>query len=158
MKTIALILTLACLPILGFAQKGHGKEYGHGGNSKHNENGRGNHGDYIHENHKPKHYKESKTVAYNNNHYYKSKHKHYPNPYWAPDYGYNHRHVYFPEYGCYYDTYTGMYIYREGPVWVTSVNVPTFMVHIGTCRKVVIDLDYTPSPQIYFQQHISIYR
>lgn len=136
MKTsIKFILFLFVFPLLGLAQKGHG--HGHG--KSHYKNG-GN-----------------KVVVYQHAGYSLVKVKRKGPPAWAPAYGYKHRHVYFPEYRCYYDTYTGLYIYRRNGIWIRAYSMPTFLVNIGTTRKVELSIDAEPNPQVYYEQHIVIY-
>lgn len=134
MKTIAVIITM--IPILCYSQRGHNKGNHGGNNGKHFKNN----------SHPIAYYKES-------NHHHKRKGP----PYWAPAHGYKHRYVFFPEYRCYYDNFSGKYIYRRGPIWVTSINLPTFMFNVSLARKIELDIDNVSQPQVYFEHHISIY-
>lgn len=132
MKTIVLIsLMLLCIPHFAIAQKGkgHAKKQ-----VKYKEN-------YKHD-----------AVAY---HYHKTKRKGPPD--WAPANGYRHRYVFFPEHRCYYDNYNGFYIFKKGSVWVTSYNRPWFILNISTTKKVELNIDNIPKPQIYIEQHITLY-
>lgn len=129
--------------------KGHGKEHGYG--NPHNEMNKG--------------YSRgsgSKKVIYDSrprNFYYVKNKKYYKHkmPYWAPSGGFAHRHLFFPAYGCYYDTYTGYYIYKRRGVWVRTYAVPTFIVDIEDARYMELDdYDDTPNPQVYFGIHIKL--
>lgn len=136
MKAILYVLLALLVPAYTFAQRGHGKHY-------------------------HKHDRQPRTVVHNHNVYvYNSpvKVKRKGPPRWAPAHGYKHRYVYFPEYRCYYDNFQGVYVYRNGTVWVTSVYQPRFIVNIGVTRKVELSIDEAPQPQVYFEQHIVLYR
>lgn len=131
MKTIVLIgLMLLCIPHFVVAQKGNGHAKKH---VKYKEN-----------------YKHDVVV------YHKTKRKGPPD--WAPANGYRHRYIFFPEHRCYYDNYYGVYIYRKGKIWVSSYTRPWFIINISTTKKVELNIDDIPKPQIYFEQHISIYK
>ena len=141
MKTFAVLFVLMSMGLSGFAQKGHGHGKPH---------------QVKQEVKVYNHYPDNHITVYNGPPH--AGYKHHKMPYWAPAYGYRHRHIFFPEYGCYYDTYSGAYIYRHGGVWITSYQVPAFIINIGTTRKVELDIDNVPRPQVYFEQHISLYR
>lgn len=140
MNTLKLIIVLLILPLLGYTQKGNPHK------SK-------THKQQINKDYKvKKHYPSNKVVVYR-----APKIKKKGPPSWAPANGYRHRHIYFPEYQCYYDTYTGMYIYRKGTIWVNSIYMPAFIVNIRTTRKVELNIDAVATPQIYFEQHFVWY-
>ena len=150
MKTIILILAIALIPFYSFSQKGHGKGHGNGNGGKEKSYKGGN-----------KSSKKSAVVVSPRGQsgvVYKEKKRHGP-PSWAPAHGYRHRHVYFPAYKCYYDTYNGVYIYLSGTRWVTAISPPTFMlnVNLSSARKVELNIDDVPKPQIYFEQHVVLY-
>lgn len=132
MKNILLIIVVVLIPTFAFSQKGHGANHG-----KHNNAGRVN-----------------KIIVHN---HYSTSIKRKGPPSWAPANGYRHRYIYFPEHKCYYDNYNGFYIYRKGTVWVTSYYLPAFIINIGSARKIELNIDDVPNPQIYFEQHITLY-
>lgn len=84
--------------------------------------------------------------------------KHKAPPSWAPANGYKHRNIYFPEYKCYYDTYTGIYTYRSGERWSRTFSPPALMINqdLKLAEKVELDLD-VEEPQVYFEQHTALY-
>lgn len=142
MKTLNLIAFILSIPFLGIAQKGHFKHHGH---NKHFEKNVIKINDY--------HYGHNNVIVYNN--YKKIKRK--GPPYWAPAYGYRHRHIYFPHYQCYYDNYSGIYIYRKGGIWISSASIPVFIADIESTRKVELLIDNEDKPQVYFSTHLSLY-
>ena len=84
--------------------------------------------------------------------------KHGPPP-WAPANGYRKRHLYFPDYKCYYDNTKGVYIYMNNNVWTTSVEIPLSLknVDLKVAVKIELDLDDLDSPQIQFDTHLKLY-
>lgn len=139
MKTFVWIIMLILLPIIGFSQKGHHKQKNH--NEKMT---------------KTKSYNGYEKITVYDTKKYKTKRK--GPPPWAPAHGYRHRYIYFPEHKCYYDIYEGYYIYRKGTLWVTSFVKPVFIINISTTKKVELNIDSQPWPQVYFEQHIILYR
>lgn len=79
-------------------------------------------------------------------------------PSWAPANGYKHRNIYFPQFKCYYDTYTGIYIYKSGIRWTRTFSPPELMIKedLSSVKKVELDLD-VDEPQVYFEQHSALY-
>lgn len=152
MKTLALIVALSILPFYGFTQKGHGKGHGNSGKgnyrSEKSYKGEGN-----------KSYKtKAVIVSGSQTVVYKQKGRKGPPP-WAPAHGYRHRHVYFPQYQCYYDNYDGVYIYYSGARWIRTYSIPSFMigVNLSAARIVELNMDNVVAPQINFEQHIVLY-
>lgn len=123
--------------MVGFSQKGHQKHKGKAGKAS-------SYNNY------------EKIVVHDPNSYYKTKRK--GPPPWAPAHGYRHRYIYFPEHKCYYDMYEGYYVYRKGTLWVTSFIKPVFIINIGTTKKIELNIDSEPYPQVYYKQHIILYR
>lgn len=140
MKTIILIISTLLIFNISFAQKGKGN---HGGR----------HIQHINDGPKHNHNSSRAVVFYNQ----PVKIKRNGPPSWAPAHGYRHRYIFFPEHNCYYDNYNGIYIYRKGSIWITSYTLPQFIFNIGVTRKVELNIDAVPKPQIYFEQHIALY-
>lgn len=134
MRSIVLIVLLFSLSLMSKAQKNHGKQNKPGFAKTH---------------HKQSPDGKNYIVV-------KSTKRKGPPP-WAPANGYRHRYIYFPAHHCYYDNYSGIYIYLKNKVWVTSLNIPVFINPIKA-RKVELVIDNVERPQIYFEQHLAIYR
>lgn len=61
-------------------------------------------------------------------------------PHWAPQKAYYRRWVYFPKYNFYWDNYRGVYVYRKGNVWVTSVGAPAVAINIDLSKEKQVEL------------------
>ena len=80
-------------------------------------------------------------------------------PYWAPVHHFKHRHLYFPKYQCYYDSYDGVYIYHDGEKWVRRYAVPSFMsnINFSSMQVVELEIDQESNPQSQFAEHFILY-
>lgn len=134
MRSLVLIVFLVSLGLCSYAQKNQGKNKKPGFTKAHHNQSSGSK-NYI--------------VVKGN--------KRKGPPPWAPANGYRHRYIYFPAHHCYYDNYSGIYIYLKNKVWVTSLSIPAFINPIKA-RKVELVIDNIERPQIYFEQHLAIYR
>lgn len=56
-------------------------------------------------------------------------------PYWAPRMAFYRRWVYFPRLNIYWDNLRGLYVYRNGTVWVTSVSIPAVIVNVDLSKE-----------------------
>lgn len=56
-------------------------------------------------------------------------------PYWAPRNSFYRRWVYFPGHNIYWDNLRGLYVYRDGAVWVTSVSVPAVIANVVLSKE-----------------------
>ena len=149
MKKIHLLYAIALLPIGLVAQKGHGNQGGGHANGHDN----GNKNDKVIIKTQPN------VVVVNENKTKPKKVKYrHGNPKWGPSNGYTHRYIYFPEHQSYYDCTEGTYIYKKGEAWTTSSSQPVFISNIDNTKKVELDLDNEPKPQVHFNEHISLYR
>lgn len=82
-------------------------------------------------------------------------------PPWAPAHGYRAktRHIYFPQYNMYYDTYRGNYLYLSGRNWTVSAALPSIYVGVNLGRAAQIQLNYAGyDPYRYNEVHVVEYR
>ena len=81
------------------------------------------------------------------------KHKHgVYTPYWIPSHiaTNNVRHVYLPDYECYYDRWQGTFTYVSRGRWVVNSKVPHFLKRVNLNRVYVVALR-TRAPRPYTQ-------
>lgn len=82
-------------------------------------------------------------------------------PPWAPAHGYRAktRHIYFPQYNMYYDTYRSSYLYLNGRNWAVSATLPSIFVGVNLGNAAQIQLSYNGyDPYRYNQVHVVEYR
>lgn len=86
--------------------------------------------------------------------YAKVKHKHHKRPAWAAAHRYEaNRHIYFRDYGTFYDPYREVYVYRNRGRWVQTTSVPTFMLNVNLGRAQVTilkDIPVTRHPEDFY--------
>jgi hypothetical protein len=133
MKNLTRIVSLTLglmvsLTSIGFAQKGN-----HGGNG--NGNGNGNHGGKGNGNRNHENNQQGKVNHHNRKNVKRSVYRpttivvYHPN--WAPKRNYNRRWVYFPGHNFYWDNWRQIYVYRNGNVWISNPNPPSFIININ---------------------------
>ncbi len=97
--------------------------------------------------------------------YYHSHHHYYPGnfyyrPFWVSNYYIRPmvRHLYLPEYNCYYDLYRGGYTWYGNGSWWFSFNLPVFLSDVSwsTTRIITFNEDID-RPWDYNGQHIKEY-
>lgn len=97
--------------------------------------------------------------------YYHSHHHYYPGnfyyrPFWVTNYYIRPmvRHLYLPEYNCYYDLYRGGYTWYGNGSWWFSFNLPVFLSDVSwsTTRIITFNEDID-RPWDYNGQHIKEY-
>mgnify|MGYP000848176172 CR=1 FL=1 len=97
--------------------------------------------------------------------YYHSHHHYYPGnfyyrPFWVTNYYIRPmvRHLYLPEYNCYYDLYRGGYTWYGNGSWWFSFNLPVFLSDVSwsTTRIITFNEDID-RPWDYNRQHVKVY-
>ena len=85
--------------------------------------------------------------------------KHKGPPPWAPAHGYRHRHIFFPDYRCYYDNTNDVYIYINNGKWEISTSLPLFLkgVDLKVTEQIELELDDIDNPQSLFDEHVKLY-
>lgn len=96
--------------------------------------------------------------------YYHAHHHYSPNLYYKPFWVNNYyikpmvRHIYLPDYNCYYDLYRGGYTWYGNGSWWFSFNLPIFLAdaHWSTIRVITFNEDID-RPWDYNQHHLASY-
>lgn len=82
-------------------------------------------------------------------------------PPWAPARGYRAktRHIYFPDFGIYFDVRREVYIFQDRGGWAVSVSLPSGITIDGLKASVQIELELdTDSPQKHNKEHREKYK
>lgn len=62
-------------------------------------------------------------------------------PYWAPDFSFVRRFIYFPRLDIYWDNFADCFIYYDGYDWRTSRYLPPMYDELDICRESMFEIE-----------------
>ena len=62
-------------------------------------------------------------------------------PYWADDYDFVRRWIFFPRLNIYWDNYSNVFVYLRGNRWRVSERLPRFYLHIDLLSEPLFEVE-----------------